>query len=112
MKKFAFTKILRALLVLAATMGFCLEAAAASQVVWQIGKFDRASMEFTRREAPAPKPGAAPAQNDLVYVIGKSKAETDWPGFQRGSSNGIAATGAILTPSNSICRRVRRGCTR
>lgn len=90
MKKFAFTKILRALLVLAATMGFCLEAAAASQVVWQIGKFDRASMEFTRREAPAPKPGAAPAQNDLVYVIGKSKAETDWPGFQPGSSNGIA----------------------
>jgi hypothetical protein len=59
-------------------------------VVWQIGRFDESSVEFTRRGAPAPKPGAGQAQYDLVYVIGKSKAETDWPGFQPGSSNGTA----------------------
>jgi alpha-mannosidase len=71
-------------------MCFCPVATAASQVIWQIGKFDRSSLEFTRRNPPAPKPGAEQAPSDLVYVIGRSKAETDWPGFQPGSSNGKA----------------------
>ena len=39
---------------------------------------------------PAPQPGAAQPKTDVVYVIGKSKAETDWPAFQPGSSNGKA----------------------
>jgi hypothetical protein len=71
-------------------VGFCHYAEAASTVVWQIGRFDESSVEFTRRGAPAPKPATGQAQNDLVYVIGKSKAATDWPGFQPGSSNGTA----------------------
>ena len=71
-------------------MGFCNCAQAASTVVWQIGKFDKSSIEFKLHEAPGPKPGAGQAQTDLVYVIGKSKAEADWPAFQPGSSNGIA----------------------
>jgi len=70
--------------------GFCYCAEGASTVAWQIGRFDKSSMEFKLHEPPAPKPGAAQGQTDLVYVIGKSKAETDWPAFQAGSSNGIA----------------------
>ncbi|MGA3325120.1 MAG: polysaccharide lyase family protein, partial [Terriglobia bacterium] len=90
MKKKSFLRIPQMLLVVAATIGFCQQAGAAPQVVWQIGRFDRSSSEFNLRGAPAPKPGAGQAQRDLVYVIGKSQAETDWPGFQPGSSNGKA----------------------
>ena len=89
-KKFTRVQILQTLLVVAATMGFWSHAAAASQVVWQIGKFDRSSSEFKLQGPPAAKPGAAQSQNDLVYVIGKSHAEIDWPAFQPGSSNGKA----------------------
>jgi hypothetical protein len=89
-KKFTRVQILQTLLVVAATMGFWSNAAAASQVVWQIGKFDRSSSEFKLQGPPAAKPGAAQSQNDLVYVIGKSHAEIDWPAFQPGSSNGKA----------------------
>lgn len=65
-------------------------AAAASQTIWQIGKFDKSSLEFTLHEPPTPKPGKEGAVGEWVYVIGKSKAETDWPAFQPGSSNGRA----------------------
>jgi len=88
-KKRTRIQLLQTLVFLVTLIGFCHYAEAASTVVWQIGKFDRSSLEFTRRDAP-PKPGAGQAQADLVYVIGKSKAETDWPAFQPGSSNGIA----------------------
>jgi alpha-mannosidase len=71
-------------------MCICPGAPAASQVVWQIGKFDRSSLEFTLRTPPAAQSGAGETQYDVVYVVGKSKAETDWPGFQPGSSNGTA----------------------
>ena len=90
MRKLAFLRIPQALLFVAASICICPHASAASDVVWQIGKFDKSSLEFTLREAPAPKAGAAKTQSDVVYVIGKSRAETDWPGFQPGSSNGIA----------------------
>jgi len=89
-KKFARVHILQALLVVAATICFCHLAAAASQVVWQIGRFDLSSSEFNLRGAPPPKPGAGQAQSDLVYIVGKSKADADWPAFQPGSSNGKA----------------------
>jgi len=90
MKQIAKIGILQALLVIAATMCFCQHASAASQVIWQIGKFDRSSLEFTPSEAPAQKPITGQPRRDVVYVIGKSKAESDWPGFQPGSSNGKA----------------------
>ena len=76
-------------LVLMTMTGLCQCAEAASTVVWQIGKFDKLSLEFNQT-APAPKTNTSPAQSDLVYVIGKSKAETDWPAFQSGSSDGKA----------------------
>ncbi len=76
--------------LIVAAMAFCQHAAAASQVVWKIGKFDKSSVEFTMQLPPAPKPGIAPAKADLVYTVGKSKAETDWPAMQAGSSIGQA----------------------
>ena len=89
MKKFARVHILPTLLVLATTMGFCLHAAAASEALWQIGKFDQSSLEFDQRMVPTPKPDPAHPEKPLVYVIGKSHA-ADWPRFQPGSANGLA----------------------
>ncbi len=71
-------------------MGFCQGAVAASTVVWQIGKFDQSSGEFNQGSVPPAPAVAAQAKNDLVYVIGKSNADKDWPASQPGSSNGMA----------------------
>ena len=90
MEQSARGRVLQRLLLVVIMTGFCQYAQAAATVVWQIGTFDKSSMEFKLHEAPAPKPGAGQAQTDSVYVIGKSKAETDWPAFQPGSSNGVA----------------------
>jgi alpha-mannosidase len=90
MEQSARGRVLQRLLLVVIMTGFCQCAQAAATVVWQIGKFDKSSMEFKLHAAPAPKPGAGQAQTDSVYVIGKSKAETDWPAFQPGSSNGIS----------------------
>ena len=89
-KKRTHIQLLQTFLLVLTMMGFCHCADAASTVVWQIGKFDQSSLEFTLRSAPVPKPGLSGAQSDLVYVIGKSTAGTDWPAFQPGSSNGKA----------------------
>ena len=80
---------------------------AASTVVWQIGKFDQSSSEFYPGIARPLAPGAGQAQGKLVYVVGKSKPETDWPPFQPGSANGAKTSGLILIPSSSICLRIR-----
>ena len=79
---------------------------AGSQVVWQIGKFDKSTLEYAdwvsatavgggaqcgdRKHAfvPETKQGTGQAAFDLVYVIGKSQT-ADWPCFQAGSSNGL-----------------------
>jgi hypothetical protein len=86
MKTFARLQLLPTLLVVAATLGFVQCAKAASQVLWQIGKFDKSSSEFDQRMVPTPKPYTP---HPVVYVIGKSQ-ETDWPRFQPGSANGPA----------------------
>ena len=90
MQKLTRVRLPQMLLIAVAALGFCQYAAAASQVVWQIGRFDKSSVEFTLLKPSAPKPGVAPAKADVVYTVGKSRAETDWPGFQPGSSNGKA----------------------
>src|SRR5208337_2983141 len=81
---------LKSLLLFVTVMGFCRCAGAASTAIWRIGKFDRSSGEFNQGSVVPPQPGATQAKSDLVYVIGRSKAETDWPAFQPGSSNGMA----------------------
>ncbi len=59
-------------------------ATAASETVWRIGTFDEASIEFEKHidySNPA---------SDPIYVVGKSIATKDWPGYQPGSANGQA----------------------
>jgi hypothetical protein len=79
----------RTLLALVIIVSFSLPAAAANQVVWQIGRFDKSSLEFPHQTPPADQHKAGQTPNDLVYIIGKSHTE-DWPRFQPGSSNGLA----------------------
>ena len=67
----------RTLLLLAAIVALCRGAAGASQVVWQIGKIDQSSLEFTLHESAVPHPDAAKGSSDVVFIVGKSDAETD-----------------------------------
>src|SRR6185437_12479928 len=43
-----------------------------AQTVWQIGKFDESPVEFSRT-----------TEDSANFEVGKSKAETDWPGQQK-----------------------------
>ena len=86
MKNFARLQLLPTLLVVAATLSFVQCTKAASQVLWQIGKFDKSSLEFDQSVVPTPKPYTP---HPVVYVIGKSQA-SEWPRFQPGSANGLA----------------------
>lgn len=88
MKRFLGIKLSPAALAAIVIIAFCQCAISTSQVVWQIGKFDKSSLEFTLEQPPPPKPGGT--SGEWVYVVGKSKAETAWPAFQPGSSNGQA----------------------
>jgi hypothetical protein len=59
---------------------------AASNVVWQIGKFDESSAEFSQGPLFSVHYPEAP----VVYIVGKSDPEKDWPAFQPGTANGSA----------------------
>jgi hypothetical protein len=79
---------------------------AGSQVVWQIGRIDKSTLEYAEWVSatavgggaqcgdgkhafvPETKQGTGQAAFDLVYVIGKSQT-AEWPCFQAGSSNGL-----------------------
>jgi len=65
----------------------CRAAMAASQTLWQIGKFNRSSGEFNQKWEERALPGAALAQTLPIYVVGKSDPQTDWYAFQPGSGN-------------------------
>ena len=59
-----------------------------SQVVWQIGQFDESSHEFVQGPLFSFQPPRAP----VLYIIGKSTPEKDWPAFQPGSANARAGS--------------------
>jgi len=82
--------VLQVLFTLSAVICFSSHAAAASQVVWQIGKFDQSSGEFKQGEVQPPVVAEGHARSDVLYTIGKSNPASDWPAFQPGSSNGRA----------------------
>ena len=103
------TQIQQVFLLVMTVMGLSLFAEAASTTVWQIGKFDKSSLEFNQA---APKPGAAQAPNDLVYVIGKSQPEPTGSPFSRARPTARQGSGRILTPSSLICLPPREDCTR
>ncbi len=67
-----------------------LAASAEPSVVWQIGKFDEASLEF--RTGLATDPAAAVMSPDKfpVFVVGQSDPAKDWYAYQPGTSNGKA----------------------
>ena len=82
--------VLQMLFTLSVVICFSSRAAAASQVVWQIGKFDQSSSEFKQGEVQPPVVAEGHARSDVLYIVGKSNPATDWPAFQPGSSNGSA----------------------
>lgn len=57
---------------------------AASETIWQIGTFDRASIEFGKQI------DYASTASDPTFVPGRSSAAKDWPAYQPGSANGQA----------------------
>ena len=83
-----YQRTYRLLLVFGILIGFGAPARAASQAVWQIGKFDQSSGEF--RQGGPPAPNAAHPETDVLYIVGKSSPAADWPSFQPGSANGGA----------------------
>ena len=63
-------------------------ALASSKVIWQIGRFDKSTMEYPLQIPPAIRQGADHNANDVLFIVGKNRTE-DWPRFQPGSSNGL-----------------------
>jgi len=55
--------------------------AGAERTVWEIGKFDQSSLEFTRRV------DFGNPQDNPVFTVGKSDPNKDWPAEQPGSAN-------------------------
>ena len=53
----------------------------AERTVWEIGKFDQSSLEFTRQV------DFGNPQDNPVFTVGKSDPKKDWPADQPGSAN-------------------------
>lgn len=51
------------------------------RIVWEIGKFDQSSLEFTRQV------DFGNPQDNPVFTVGKSDPNKDWPAEQPGSAN-------------------------
>ncbi len=64
----------------------CQRSEAASNKVWHIGNFDESSVEFSQGPLFSVHYPEAP----VVYIVGKSDPEKDWPAFQPGTANGAA----------------------
>ena len=60
------------------------------ETLWQIGTFNFSSGEFNTGKGGPPLFGQRFPQGDLIYVVGKSSPENDWPAYQPGSANGRA----------------------
>jgi hypothetical protein len=70
--------------------GFCVLPYAVSETLWRIGTFNYSSGEFNQGREGPPLFGQRFPKGELIYVIGKSSPEKDWPAFQPGSANGGA----------------------
>lgn len=60
------------------------------QTLWQIGTFNSSSGEFNHGLGGPPLFGQRFPSGELVYTVGKSTPEKDWPAYQPGSANGRA----------------------
>ena len=70
------------------TLCFFQSASAAPQTVWQIGTFNQSPSEFNTGNKGAPLFGSRYPKGELVYIVGKSKPERDWPAYQEGATLG------------------------
>ena len=77
-------------LSIAFMLRFFQSASAAPQTLWQIGTFNESPSEFNAGNKGAPLFGSRFPKGEVVYVVGKSKPETDWPGYQEGATVGKA----------------------
>ncbi len=80
----------------------CLGAKAASQTIWQIGKFDHSSEEFNQSWRDWALSGGTQPESTKAYIIGKSSPKPDWCASQPGSGNEKPAVAPIPIGSNSI----------
>ena len=92
MKKFTDRQVLQTLLVLGIVICFCPSAGAAPKTVWQIGKSDASPSEFNTGKEGPPLFGSRYPTGELLYVVGKSTPEVDWPAYQEGSVIGKAGS--------------------
>ena len=88
MKRRPHEQVLKTLVVLAIMICFCPCAEAASNVVWRIGKFNQSPSEFNTGKQGPPLFGSRYPAGELVYIVGKSTPEADWPAYQMGAATG------------------------
>jgi alpha-mannosidase len=69
-------------------LGLFQSASAAPQTVWRIGTFNQSPSEFNTGNKGAPLFGSRYPKGELVYIVGKSKPEMDWPAYQEGATLG------------------------
>jgi len=73
---------------LAITMCLFWSVSAASQVVWQIGKFNHSHSDFNSGKPRQAIFRSWYPQGELLYVFGMSTPELDWPAYQEDSTVG------------------------
>jgi len=56
-----------------------------SKVVWQIGKFNESPSEFNTGKQGPPLFGSRYPAGELLYIVGKSTPDKDWPAYQEGA---------------------------
>ena len=56
-----------------------------SNGVWRIGAFNQSPSEFNTGKPGPPLFGSRYPIGELVYVVGRSRPETDWPAYQEGA---------------------------
>ena len=86
MKKGQREQVLPVFVVLAMMICFCQGARAASRTVWQVGKFNQSPSELNTGKQGPPLFGSRYPAGELVYVVGKSTPEVDWPAYQEGAA--------------------------
>jgi hypothetical protein len=92
MKNRKHEQVLTMLVVLAMMICFCQCAGAASKTVWQVGKFNHSPSEFNTGKQGPPLFGSRYPAGELLYIVGKSIPDVDWPAYQEGAATGRPGT--------------------
>ena len=80
---------IRGIVVSSLTLTFMLcwlpNLSAVPQTVWQIGTFNQSPNELNTGKKGAPLFGSLYPKGELLYIVGKSTPDTDWPAYQQGA---------------------------